>query len=530
MAGFTALRGDGLVRVHIALDGLEVDPLGLDHARRRFSHSPPPYTSNPSGTTTRSASPNPPSEQEQRREQRRVQLRLERDASLPYEQFAAQIDEEMRRVWNADPRTSWISPMPIAGPLEENACETVKKRWIEQGIWNNKWNEMASGLWKHEEPLELESESETNTEAESPLSIFGIPQKQLQPKPRQPKSDIEKRRIAEQRVVREREREASRPYHQFVYQISKERKRIQEESANGEGTNTADINTKAYENVKNTWTKRGIWNVRWGILPGMSWKHEEPLEEEAADDPVPVPVNPLVNGNHEAGEAPIRNIFGRLVTNLSESGIFIRNPSLVESNHRQASGVMNSSQQGPSAGIVSAGLENGDAEHSPSGSISPRPSSGKRVLRPTTGQALRPSKRKPSQKDGQPASASLGPAHSLKVSKAAGMKKPRPQRGLNISQKVSSSGLPLSSGVDAAEPQPSPDRVTPRRSKRINPPVPNVAKDPTRTASTHPSKRAVRSKPERNVAGNLTTRSSAKPQGISKRQPAKTTRGKARKE
>jgi len=227
--------------------------------------------------------------------------------------------------------------MPIGGTLEKNACETVKKRWIEQGIWNNKWNEMADGRWKHEEPLELESRSETDTDAESPprpLSIFGIPQKQQQPKPRQPKSDVEKRRIAEQRVVREREREASCPYHQFVYQISKERARIQEESADGEGADAADINTMAYENAKNIWTKRGIWNGRWGILPGMSWKHEEPLAEEAADDPVPVPVNPLVNGNHEAGETPIRNIFGRLVTNLSESGIFIRNPSPVESNHR----------------------------------------------------------------------------------------------------------------------------------------------------------------------------------------------------
>jgi hypothetical protein len=124
---------------------------------------------------------------------------------------------------------------------------------------------MADGRWKHEEPLELESRSETDTDAESlprPLSIFGIPQKQLQPKPRQPKSDVEKRRIAEQRVVQEREREASRPYHQFVYQISKERARIQEESANGEGADAADINTRAYKNVKNIWTKRGIWNRR----------------------------------------------------------------------------------------------------------------------------------------------------------------------------------------------------------------------------------------------------------------------------
>ena len=85
---------------------------------------------------------------------------------------------------------------------------------------------MASGLWKHQQPLELESESETDTEADSPpqsFSIFGIPQKQPQPKPRRPKSNDEKQRAAERRAVREREREASRPDHQFVYQIWKER-------------------------------------------------------------------------------------------------------------------------------------------------------------------------------------------------------------------------------------------------------------------------------------------------------------------
>jgi hypothetical protein len=50
-----------------------------------------------------------------------------------------------------------------------------------------------------------------------------------------------------------------------------------------------------------------------------------------------------------------------LLTNLSESGIFIRNPSPVESNHRQASGIMDTSQQGPSAEIDLAGFENGNA-------------------------------------------------------------------------------------------------------------------------------------------------------------------------
>jgi hypothetical protein len=187
----------------------------------------------------------------------------------------------------------------------------------------------------------------------------------------------------------------------------------------------ANINTRAYENVKNTWTKRGIWNGRWGILPRMSWKHEEPLEEETADGPVPVPPNPAGNGSHEAGEAPIftvngaplRYISGRPVTKLLESGIFIRNSPPAESNHGQGSGDIDTSRQGPSTDVDSARLENGDAERSPSASNSSPPSSGKRVLRPTRRQALRPSKRKPSHKDGQPASVSLGPVHSLKVSK-----------------------------------------------------------------------------------------------------------------
>jgi hypothetical protein len=66
----------------------------------------------------------------------------------------------------------------IGGAEEEEAIETVKKRWVEQGIWKDKWDETAAGRyrnigpWKLEEPLELESESETDTEAESPPPAF----------------------------------------------------------------------------------------------------------------------------------------------------------------------------------------------------------------------------------------------------------------------------------------------------------------------------------------------------------------------
>ena len=75
------LRGDGLERTQRALVELQGDPLRLDRERQRFGHSPPPYESNPSGTTTRSASPLTPSEE--RRRERRFQLALERRASKP---------------------------------------------------------------------------------------------------------------------------------------------------------------------------------------------------------------------------------------------------------------------------------------------------------------------------------------------------------------------------------------------------------------------------------------------------------------
>src|SRR5579862_3826854 len=141
------LRGDGLVRVQRALDRLEADPLGLDHARMRFSRSPPPYKSSPSGTTTRSESPDTRTDEQRRRERRKYLLIRERAASLPQEQFKVEVEEERKRIWYADPRTRMYTYRRIDRTFEEDARETIKKRWIEQGIWNNKWNNTPNGLW-----------------------------------------------------------------------------------------------------------------------------------------------------------------------------------------------------------------------------------------------------------------------------------------------------------------------------------------------------------------------------------------------
>ena len=64
----------------------------------------------------------------------------------------------------------------------------------------------------------------------------------------------------------DRELALSRPYSQFVFQVSKERERIQEEIKHAAKPLAAaapvaippDINTTAYERVKSLWTERNI--------------------------------------------------------------------------------------------------------------------------------------------------------------------------------------------------------------------------------------------------------------------------------
>ncbi|SPQ19490.1 e44a693d-9297-4259-b985-234fd8e695d6 [Thermothielavioides terrestris] len=288
-----SLRGSGLFKADQALAALVNDPERLERERARFDRSPPAYRSEPSGTTTRSQSTNPRSEAQLLRDERRWQLRLEHEASLPCCQFRDQYLEELDRLCAL--RTYELPPdMP---DIDKHADSNVRQRWMEQGIWKDEWTGQFRpvGPWKHEEP----------------------------PGPAES--------VAEREQL---DREASRPFYQFMYQVSKERERIEEElnppkaptpprfgftkplfgwppplldretgaqetrpapesSAKQGATATIppDINTTAYERVKSVWIKRKIWNTKWGVLPGMSWKHEQPLEEflreELGDDPVP---------------------------------------------------------------------------------------------------------------------------------------------------------------------------------------------------------------------------------------------------
>ncbi|RMJ18656.1 hypothetical protein BHE90_002781 [Fusarium euwallaceae] len=74
--------------------------------------------------------------------------------------------------------------------------------------------------------------------------------------------------------------EASRPYRQFLYQIVKEREWVKDEMNFQIRHYDVDLDAMAYETVKHNWTESGLWNPEWKELPGGTWLHEDPIQEE----------------------------------------------------------------------------------------------------------------------------------------------------------------------------------------------------------------------------------------------------------
>ncbi|KAI1324044.1 hypothetical protein F5Y16DRAFT_402802 [Xylariaceae sp. FL0255] len=86
---------------------------------------------------------------------------------------------------------------------------------------------------------------------------------------------------------------AWRPFHQFIFQVNKKREGLELDFS------IPDIYTRAYDDVKSTWIKRGIWNMKWGMLPGMTWKHEQPLDDILREE--------FGEGNYTPSMAPAHN-------------------------------------------------------------------------------------------------------------------------------------------------------------------------------------------------------------------------------
>lgn len=77
---------------------------------------------------------------------------LDRQTSSPCFQFDAQVSEEEDRIFKADGRWLPGEIKPSDTSVTMLAQQTVTRRWVEQGIWKDEWNE-----WKEMAYVEMEA-------------------------------------------------------------------------------------------------------------------------------------------------------------------------------------------------------------------------------------------------------------------------------------------------------------------------------------------------------------------------------------
>ena len=268
--------GGGLNHVYRALSGYSENPQLLDSARVRFSESPPPYQSQQSETTTVLSTGSETAEEALIRKwkDRKVQLKYDRQNSLPSSQFRHELKEEGLRLWKkaTEHDTGYTTNMPWHYKYDE-CWKAVEDHWREEGIWSDKYTPKTLGNWRWKHELALESSSQSEVEEER-STLFG-PQVTRKRKSRTAITETERQ---QKRARREKEREASRPFHRFFYQCSLE---IATKLRGMEPYDQipTDIVSQVLQQRRKLWKKAKIWDERWGIVPGMQWMHEVPLQQ-----------------------------------------------------------------------------------------------------------------------------------------------------------------------------------------------------------------------------------------------------------
>ncbi|RMZ85094.1 hypothetical protein DV738_g75, partial [Chaetothyriales sp. CBS 135597] len=243
-----------LPQVIEALERLRDDPQQLARERDRLYTEPPPPYSEDSGETTEPEPNEPPTATVDKTYQRR----LRREAhwkSTPINQFESQAQRERERLLHQiSARTSGrrqTLPWDNSLDLKANPENNVRSRWVEQGIWGDNWgpawpknSQPLTTKWLHEGGGPFQGDYNPATSESRPGARYI--QTHWGPVPRYPIP-----------IPTVRNPEASRPYHQFVYQISKEREWIQDEMAHTAPGSVFDLDAMAYESVKNNWIKDG---------------------------------------------------------------------------------------------------------------------------------------------------------------------------------------------------------------------------------------------------------------------------------
>ena len=214
---------------------------GQDLSERRFDRSPPPV---PSGASTGYETSEPPSPGTLLQDKEAKELRN----SEADKQYTTQIHHEVNRIQAAT--KMGLLQHPVADDWEA-AEANVRHRWIQQGIWDERWDKQARKIWKHE----LEDSQLPGITSHKPEGLYH-----------------ESIRSA----IECQTRQLSRPCYQFVYQFCQERQWIKMGFSKKSQNQSTSVDTRAYENIKSRWIGDGIWDNDWTLIPGVSWKHERP--------------------------------------------------------------------------------------------------------------------------------------------------------------------------------------------------------------------------------------------------------------
>ncbi|KAI0390040.1 hypothetical protein F5Y17DRAFT_86655 [Xylariaceae sp. FL0594] len=413
----STVHGDKLSKAQAALEELSNDPDLLNRSRNRFAN-PPRLV--PSGSTSRSLSLAPSDEEARRFDAWYSRLKRMHNAARPQLQFDAQVEELYNQIYKpTDPSETgndWVRDVAKA---------VVKKDWVEQGIWDERWKRKPREHWKHERPPELATQSET--------VIRNIFTKQAEPCP-EPEPEPEPKR----------KDEPSRPIFQFCHQVSKEReliiKEIHEPGASVpklsdfvpelrspmrddkpsiQQTTVSiplDVNSKAYERVRQRWVDRGIWVAKWGILPGMSWRHEEQSMDEWLREQMGADFDRL----HTPHVGPRQHWDKQRV---SETPAAAPLPNIFPSSKKaESSGTTNMPPQEKAPVIDEATLPSGDPDYPPTASgvsRDPNVEEAQKASSPVTPPKPRRGRQRLGGKGGHDvAHSALGPIHPSKVTKA----------------------------------------------------------------------------------------------------------------
>ncbi|KAF2113723.1 hypothetical protein BDV96DRAFT_578258 [Lophiotrema nucula] len=293
---FDYRQRQGFTQVMEELQQLEEDPMQLSIERtQRYNDPPPPYPS--SGETTQPDSPTTDFDESVLSAQRNEAILQ----SMPHEQFHRQSCRERDRIiyqWQEE-RYGRKQTLQFDEALDfqANAENNVRARWVQQGIWKHEWGQAWPKGARAEDNRWLSSRE--NTGRPYPFGHWGH-EKGRQPKlVKKPKTKIpnvfagwgreepgttgkggltSRIDVAKEPTIEECGTTASRPYNQFLFQISLEREWLRDELQYKPDTAAPDIDTLAYENTKNFWIEDEVWNPTWGEQPGMTWMHEDLLD------------------------------------------------------------------------------------------------------------------------------------------------------------------------------------------------------------------------------------------------------------